>query len=54
MHHMRTPSIAGVICLVASAASAQQAWSIVESKSPKNDSGQLSAVMVVGDAALIL
>jgi hypothetical protein len=52
---MRTLSIAGVICLVASAAaSAQQAWSIVETKPPKNDSDQLSAAMVVGDTALIL
>jgi hypothetical protein len=55
MHNMRALSIAGVVCLVASAAaSAQQAWSIVEAKPPKSDSNQLSAVMVVGDAALIL
>jgi hypothetical protein len=55
MHHMRALSIAGVVCLVASAtASGQQAWSIVETKPPKNDSDQLSAVMVVGDTALIL
>jgi len=48
-------SVAGVVCLAAAtAASAQQAWSIVETKSPKSDGDQLSAVMVVGDAALIL
>jgi hypothetical protein len=52
---MRALSIAGLVCLLASAAaSAQQAWSFVETKSPKNDGDQLSAVMVVGDAALIL
>ena len=54
MYNMRTPLIAGTVCLVASAASAQQAWSIVETTAPKNHSDQLSAVMVVGDAALIL
>jgi hypothetical protein len=52
---MRALSIAGVICLAGlAAASAQQAWSIVEAKSPKDQSGQLSAVMVVEDTALIL
>jgi hypothetical protein len=55
MFTMRALSIAGAICLaVSAAASAQQAWLMVESKPPKNDSDQLSAVMVVGDAALIL
>jgi hypothetical protein len=55
MHHTRALSIAGVIYVVAAAAaSAQQAWSIVETRPPKSDSDQLSAAMVVGDAALIL
>jgi hypothetical protein len=55
MHNIRVLSIVSAVWLVASAAaSAQQAWSIVENKSPKNDSDQLSAAMVVGDTALIL
>ena len=55
MHDMRTLLIAGVVGLAVSAtASAQQAWSIVETKPPKTDSDQLSAAMVVGDTALIL
>jgi len=55
MHTVRALSIAGAFCVaVSAAASAQQAWQIVELKPPKNDSDQLSAIMVVGDAALIL
>jgi hypothetical protein len=55
MHNIQVLLIIGEIGLVVSAtASAQQAWSIVENKSPTNDSDQLSAAMVVGDAALIL
>jgi len=46
---------AGVVYLVASTtACAQSTWSIVESKSPTDDSPQISAGLVVGDAALIL
>ena len=48
-------SIAGAVCFMASTtASAQPTWSIVESKSPTDDSPQVSAGLVVGDAALIL
>ncbi len=48
-------SIVGAAYLVAStAASAQPTWSIVESKSPTDDSPEVSAGLVVGDAALIL
>ena len=48
-------SIAGAVCLMTSmTACAQPAWSIVESKSPTDDSPQVSAGLVVGDAALIL
>jgi hypothetical protein len=48
-------SIAAAVCLVTSTtACAQPAWSIVESKSPTDDSAQISAGLVVGDAALIL
>jgi hypothetical protein len=55
MHNVRALLIASAVCLVASAAaSAQQGWSIAETKSPKNDGDQLSAAMIVGDAALIL
>lgn len=55
MDKIRALSIVGAVCLVASAtASAQPTWSIVESKSPIYDSPQVSAAMVVGDAALIL
>src|ERR1700687_3143488 len=55
MDKIQALSIAGVVCLIASAmASAQPAWSIVESKSPTDDSPQVSAGLVVGDAALIL
>ena len=55
MHNIQALSIVGAIALADSAAaSAQQAWSIVENKSPTNDGEQLSAAMVVGGAALIL
>lgn len=55
MHNIQALLIVGAIALADSAAaSAQQAWSIVENKSPTNDGEQLSAAMVVGDAALIL
>ena len=56
MHGIQALLIIGAIGLVASAAasSAQQAWSIIENKSPTNDSEQLSAAMAVADAALIL
>jgi hypothetical protein len=47
--------IASGVCLIAATtASAQPTWSIVESKSPTDDSPQVSAGLVVGDAALIL
>jgi hypothetical protein len=54
MHNIQALSIVGAACLVASVAPAQQAWTIVENKSPTNEGDQLSAAMVVGDAALIL
>ena len=55
MDKIQALSIVGVVCLVASAtASAQPTWSIVEGKSPTDDSPQVSAGLVVGDAALIL
>jgi hypothetical protein len=55
MHNIQVLLIVGAIGLVVSTtASSQQAWSIVENKSPTNDSEQLGAAMVVGDAALIL
>ena len=54
MHNFQALSIVGAVCLVASTATAQQPWSIVENKSPTNDGTQLSAAMVVADAALIL
>jgi hypothetical protein len=55
MPKIRRLSIVGAVWLAGSAvASAQQAWSIVESKSQADDSDQLSAALVVGDAALIL
>ena len=48
-------SILGTVCLMASTAvSAQPAWSIVEDKSPTDNSPQISAGLVVGEAALIL
>ena len=48
-------SILGTVCLMASTAvSAQPAWSIVEGKSPTDNSPQISAGLVVGEAALIL
>jgi hypothetical protein len=40
--------------VAATSVSAQPTWSIVESKSPPDDSPQVSAGLVVGDAALIL
>jgi hypothetical protein len=51
MHNVQALSIVCAVCLGASTAAAQNAWSIVENKSPTN---QLSAAMVVADAALIL
>ena len=55
MDKIQALSIVGAVCLVASvAASAQPTWSIVEGKSPTDDSPQISAAIVVGDAALIL
>ena len=55
MDKAQARSIAGAICLMASTtASAQPTWSIVESKSPADDSPQFRAGMVVGDTALIL
>ena len=48
-------SIMGTVCLMASTAVlAQPAWSIVEDKSPTDNSPQVSAGLVVGEAALIL
>jgi hypothetical protein len=48
-------SIASAACFMAStAAFAQLTWSITESKSSIDDSPQVSAALVVGDAALIL
>ena len=48
-------SILGMACLMASpTVSAQPAWSIVENKSPTDESPQISAGLVVGEAALIL
>ena len=55
MDKAQARSIVGAVCLMASTtASAQPNWSIVENKSPADDSPQVSAGMVVGDAALIL
>ena len=55
MDKAQARSIVGAVCLMASTtASAQPTWSIVENKSPADDSPQVSAGMVVGDAALIL
>ena len=48
-------SILATACLLSSAAGAAPlTWSIVEDKSPLDDSPQISAGLVVGDAALIL
>jgi hypothetical protein len=48
-------SIASVACFTASmAAFAQPTWSITESKSSTDDSPQVSAALIVGDAALVL
>ena len=48
-------SIPGAVCFTAATTlSAQPTWSIVESKSPTDNSPQVSAGLVVGDAALIL
>jgi predicted peroxiredoxin len=45
-------SIVGIACLAGSAAlSAQPEWSIAESKSSTDDTPQVSAALVVGDAA---
>jgi hypothetical protein len=54
MPNVQALLVIGAIGFVASTAVAQRAWSIVENKSPTDDSEQLSAAMVVGDAALIL
>ena len=55
MDKILTWSIAVAVCFVAATSvSAQPTWSIVESKSPPDDSPQVSAGLVVGDAALIL
>jgi hypothetical protein len=54
MRNIQKPSVVCAVCLVASAAIAQERWSIVENKSPTNDGRQLSAALVVADAALIL
>jgi hypothetical protein len=40
--------------IVSTAVSAQPAWSIIEDKSPTDNSPQISAGLVVGEAALIL
>jgi hypothetical protein len=40
--------------MASTTAYAQPTWSTVESKSPTDDSPQVSAGLVVGDAALIL
>ena len=40
--------------MASTAVSAQPAWSIVEDKSPTDNSPQISAGLVVGEAALIL
>ena len=48
-------SMLSTVCLTLSTAvSAQPAWSIVKDKSPTDNSPQISAGLVVGDAALIL
>jgi hypothetical protein len=48
-------SIASAACFTTSmAAFAQPTWSITESRSSTDDSPQISAALVVGDAALIL
>jgi hypothetical protein len=48
-------SIVGIACLAGSAAlSAQPEWSIAESKASADSSPQVSAALVVGDAALVL
>jgi hypothetical protein len=48
-------SIVGIACLAGSAAlSAQPEWSIAESKASADGSPQVSAALVVGDAALVL
>jgi hypothetical protein len=48
-------SMASAACFTASTAVfAQSTWSITESRSSTDDSPQISAAMVVGDAALIL
>jgi hypothetical protein len=54
MHTIQKLPIVCAVCLVASTATAQERWSIVENKSPTNNGRQLSAAMVVADAALIL
>ena len=48
-------SMLSTVCLTLSTAvSAQPAWSIVKDKSPTDNSPQISAGLVVGDAALHL
>jgi len=54
MKNTHTLLIAGAVCGMASVVAAEQAWSVVENKSLTNGSEQLSAALVVGDAALIL
>jgi hypothetical protein len=54
MHTVQALLITCAACLVASTVTAQERWSIVEDKSPTNNGHQLSAAMVVADAALIL
>jgi hypothetical protein len=51
MNKILTSSIVGAVCfMAATSVSAQPTWSIVESKSPTDDSPQVSAGLVVGDA----
>jgi hypothetical protein len=54
MHNTQALSIICGVCLLASTATAQQRWTIVENESPTHDGNQLSAALVVADAALIL
>jgi hypothetical protein len=54
MHHIEKLSVICAVCLAASTAIAEERWSIVDNKSPINDGRQLSAALVVADAALIL
>jgi hypothetical protein len=55
MNEVHALSVIGMAFLVASApVAAQPYWSIVEDKAPTDGSPQVSAGLVVGDAALIL